>query len=56
MHHRPLAQPVDQILRVGRTEHIDKSIVLALSLEAFELGDEMQIMWIDLCKSITNSR
>ena len=43
-HQRSLAQPVDELHPIGSSEHILECVVRPRALEAFVLGDEVQIM------------
>ena len=44
VHHPASAQPVDQLARIARVQHVIESIVLAPALESFVLRDEMQVV------------
>ena len=44
VHHRPRAHPVDEFFRIRSAEHIVERIVGALALEAFVLGQQMQVV------------
>src|SRR5207249_5245963 len=43
-HHPASAQPVDQLARIARIQHVIESIVLAPALESLVLRDEMQVV------------